>query len=126
MREYLFSYDDICLQPKHSVLKSRDDADTSITFLGYDFEIPVVPANMEDVISIENARQLSKDRYFYIMHRFGSATQEAVNSDLDGTLLSISIGVKDEDKKFLDKLILTPAFITVDTAHAHHQNVADM
>src|ERR1035441_9243097 len=126
MQQHLFSYDDICLQPKHSILKSRNEADTSIGFLGYDFEIPVVPANMEDVISIENARQLAKDRCFYIMHRFGTATQDAINSDLDDTMLSISIGVKDEDKRMLDELVLTPAFITVDVAHADHQNVADM
>jgi GMP reductase len=46
MQQRLFSYDDICLQPKHSVLKSRDEADTSTTFLGKKFELPVIPANM--------------------------------------------------------------------------------
>jgi GMP reductase len=127
MQEFLFSYDDICLQPRHSVLKSRDEADTSVELvIGHKFALPVIPANMVDVISIENARQLAKDGYFYIMHRFGNATQDAIDSDLDSTLLSISIGVKDEDKRMLDKLVLTPAFITVDVAHADHDNTKDM
>jgi GMP reductase len=126
MQPFLFSYDDICLRPKHSILKSRDDADTSVSFGGFRFGLPIIPANMVDVISLERARELAKDGYMYIMHRFGNATQEAVDSDLDGTLLSISIGVKDDDKRFLDKLFLTPAFITIDVAHADHQNVADM
>ena len=69
MQQRLFSYDDICLQPKHSVLKSRDEADTVVDFLGYKYALPVIPANMEDVISLENARQLSKDGYFYIYDR---------------------------------------------------------
>ncbi len=126
MREYLFSYDDICLKPRYSALESRADGDTSTTFLGHRFNLPVVPANMLDVISVENARTLAKDGFFYIMHRFGDATMQAVNSDLDKTLLSISVGVHDRDKKLLDDLLLTPAFITVDVAHAHHQNVQSM
>ena len=126
MQQSLFSYDDICLTPRYSDLNSRDEADTSVKFLGRKFSIPVVPANMIDVISLENARQLSKDGYFYIMHRFGNATQEAIDSDLNSSLLSISIGVKDEDRKFIGNLVLTPSFITIDTAHAHHKNVSDM
>src|ERR1035437_1968223 len=126
MQQSLFSYDDICLTPRYSDLNSRDEADTSVKFLGRKFSIPVVPANMIDVISLENARQLSKDGYFYIMHRFGNATQEAIDSDLNSSLLSISIGVKDEGRKFIGNLVLTPSFITIDTAHAHHKNVSDM
>ena len=126
MREYLFSYDDICLRPKHSVLKSRDEADTSIDFLGFKYALPVIPANMEDVISLDNAMWLGENYYFYIMHRFGDATQKAVDSALDKYNLSISIGVKDEDKKFIHDLVLTPSHITVDVAHADHNNVSDM
>ena len=126
MQEFLFSYDDICLQPRHSILKSRDEADTTADFLGVKYNLPVIPANMEDVISLDNAMYLAENYYFYIMHRFGDATQKAVDSALEKYNLSISIGVKDEDKKFIHDLVLTPSHITVDVAHADHQNVADM
>jgi GMP reductase len=126
MQQRLFSYDDICLQPKHSVLKSRDEADTSTTFLGKKFELPVIPANMEDVISVENAIYLAKHHYFYIMHRFGNVTKEVVQNKLDAYNLSISIGVKDEDRRFIDSLVITPSFVTVDVAHADHDNVKEM
>jgi GMP reductase len=126
MREYLFSYDDICLKPKHSVLKSRDEADTTVDFLGVKYVLPVIPANMEDVISLDNAMYLAENYYFYIMHRFGDATQKAVDSALKTYNLSISIGVKDEDKKFINDLVLTPSHVTVDVAHADHKNVSDM
>ena len=126
MREYLFSYDDICLRPKHSVLKSRDEANTTVDFLGVKYNLPVIPANMEDVISLDNAMWLGENYYFYIMHRFGDATQKAVDSALDKYNLSISIGVKDEDRRFIDSLVLTPSHITVDVAHADHDNVKEM
>lgn len=128
MQEFLFSYDDICLQPKHSVLKSRDEADTSVELLvGHKFELPIIPANMVDVISIENAVELAKNGYMYIMHRFGDGTEEALASDdLENTLLSISVGVNNKAKNIIDNNVLTPSFITVDVAHGDHDNVKDM
>lgn len=128
MQPYLFSYDDMCLIPKHSVLKSRNEADTSVEFLlGHKFELPVIPANMVDVISIENAVELARNGYMYIMHRFGDGTEEAFASDdLEKHLLSISVGVTDKEKERIDNCVLTPSFITVDVAHGHHDNVKDM
>lgn len=124
----LFSYDDICLQPKHSVLKSRDEADTSVELLvGHKFELPIIPANMVDVISIERAVEMAKSGHMYIMHRFGDGTEEALASDdLEGNLLSISVGVNDKDKILIEDCVLTPSFITIDVAHADHDNVKDM
>jgi GMP reductase len=126
MQPLLFSYDDICLQPKHSVLKSRDEADTSVDFLGFKSDLPIIPANMEDVISVDNALFLDNSNHFYILHRFGNVTQEAVERFPETWNLSISIGVKEEDKRYISSLIRTPSYITVDVAHADHDNVADM
>jgi GMP reductase len=124
MREFLFSYDDICLSPEYSELPSRSLADTTINFLNQNFKIPIVPANMEDVISIENAKFLAKNKYFYIMHRFNDAWKRW--GELDKYMMSISIGVKDTDKTIMNNLIYTPYFITIDVAHAHHANVKNM
>lgn len=118
----------MCLIPKHSVLKSRSDADTSVELLvGHKFELPVIPANMVDVISIENAVELARNGYMYIMHRFGDGTEEALASDeLERNLLSISVGVNDKDKNLIENCLTTPSFITVDVAHGDHDNVKDM
>lgn len=121
--EKLFSYDDIVLVPKYSELCSRRDADTTATFLHRNFRLPVVPANMSDVISIETAKQLSNNGYFYIMHRFGSTDRY---SELDGYNMSISVGVNDIDREFLVNFIYTPQWICIDVAHAHHKKVEDM
>lgn len=122
MREYLFSYDDICLKPKYSELQSRSDGDTSLTFLGTKFSLPVIPANMLDVISWPLADSLAAEDYFYIMHRFNGSNLR-LDSDKHPKNLSISIGVNETDRQFLEGSVLTPDFITIDVAHAHHKNI---
>lgn len=126
MQPYLFSYDDICLRPRHSILKSRDEADTTTEFLGLKCQLPVIPANMADVISLERAYDMSKEGYLYIMHRFGNAIEEAFDSSLDSTMLSISVGVNDRDKILIEDYDTVPRLITVDVAHGDHDNVKDM
>ena len=124
MQQFLLSYDDIYLSPKYSTLASRSDADTSVEFLGYKFTLPIIPSNMEDVISVPIAAELARNGYFYIMHRFGEAYKQVGN--LDQYNMSISVGVNKKDKDFLSQLVWTPKFITIDTAHAHHKNVEEM
>ena len=126
----LFSYDDMCLRPKYSTLPSRDAGDTSVDFLGYKFKLPVVPANMLDVISWDLAHGLSINDYFYIMHRFNGAN--AIGEKAPGYVYevckftSISVGVRDEDKAFINQLEYAPNFITIDVAHGHHKLVSEM
>ena len=47
MQQKMFSYDDVYLKPKYSELNSRNDADTSVTFLGHKFRLPVIPARRD-------------------------------------------------------------------------------
>jgi GMP reductase len=121
MRDFLFTYDNICLRPKYSELESRSKADTTVNFLGNKFRLPIIPANMQDVISWEIASELAHDNYFYIMHRFGD-TKRTEYVDF----VSRSIGVKEADRKLLSENIVTSDFLTIDVAHAHHQNVKEM
>jgi GMP reductase len=137
MRDFLLSYDNVCLRPKFSKLESRGDADTSIEFCGKVFKLPVVPANMIDVISAENARWLSNNNFFYIYHRFGDYNTihkptysfvEIANQE-NWRCISISVGIKDEDKYVLSDIKeaeLRLDFITIDVAHAHHENIKSM
>ena len=133
MRDFLFTYDDICLRPKHSELKSRAIADTSVEFLGHKFKLPIHPANMQDVISIPIAEQLSSENYFYIYHRFGN--YEAIPpihsfignaNDNNWKLISSSIGVGSKSLSILDDIRNDDYRVdmwTVDVAHADHDNV---
>lgn len=131
MRDFTLSYDNITLRPKYSTLPSRSQADTSIIFGGKTFKLPVVPANMRDVIDIKNAKFMSENDYFYIMHRFDNITSDFVKlaNNENWKSISISIGVSENDKFILQKLSddgLRIDFITIDVAHAHHSNVESM
>jgi len=131
MRNSLFSYDDICLRPKYSELPSRSQADTSIKFLGQKYRLPVVPANMQDVISWQLVGYLEKNDYFYIMHRFGDANKNipAPEDPLDIRTPNISIGVNDDSKREIEWLYdndILPFHITIDVAHGHHKKVREM
>lgn len=131
MNNRLFSYDNMYLVPKHSSLKSRADANTTIDLCGWKFCLPVVPANMEDVIDRENAFYLSENGYFYIFHRFGKYGEgDATHSFIANAnenkwkLISASIGTgKDSETILHDVEGFRVDFWTVDVAHADHDNV---
>jgi GMP reductase len=129
MRDFLLSYDTVTLFPEHSELPSRSKADTSLTFCGWEFRVPVVPANMADVIDLHNAEYLSENGYFYIYHRFGEGEEHTLNfiKDYQGLkLVSISIGVNQESINIVDAIKgqkWRVDFITIDVAHADHENV---
>ncbi len=117
------NYSDIYLVPKYSELESRSQADISVSFLGRKFKAPWIPSNMESVLSIDNARWLSENGYFYIMHRFNGATEKLIKTanEENWKLISISIGVNYVDKILVEKIInnnYRVDIITIDIAHA--------
>lgn len=129
MKDFLLSYDTVTLFPRHSSLSSRDKADTSLNFLGRSFRLPVVPANMKDVINIDMAKYLASNGYFYIYHRFGEGRENTKSfvteaNEINLNCISISVGVSD---KSLDELESMRGqridYITIDVAHADHDNV---
>jgi len=131
MNDFLLSYDTVCLRPKYSELPSRVLANTKMDFLGYQFNLPVVPANMEDVISFNNAKELDELGCFYIMHRFRNSTVEFSKyaKNVGIKIVSISLGVnKDsmDDLRFIVDNTSIPHFITVDVAHGHHIKTKEM
>jgi GMP reductase len=127
MRDFLLSYDTVSLRPRHSTLSTRDNAVTTTDFCGRKFKLPVLPANMEDVINFENAKYLSENGYFYIMHRFDGATSKFIRYARDNNmkLISVSIGTKGYENDLEDavKHALPIDFITIDVAHADHSSV---
>jgi len=131
-KDFLFSYDDICLIPKYSFLESRSEADTSVSFLGKKWRLPIIPANMQDVISWDIADRLQTNDYFYIMHRFDGSNLKMpskMKAGMDTKLISISIGVNEESKKEFSDLIedgVVPNVITIDVAHGFHKKVKEM
>ncbi len=121
--EKAYNYSDIYLVPKYSELKSRNEADTSVEFLGRKFKAPWCPANMSSVIGGKTAHWLSENDYFYIYHRFENNVGFILRTRCDNwKLISISVGVKQCDKEFVTEIKNSKSrvdFITIDIAHGH-------
>ncbi|QKY68777.1 GMP reductase [Lentibacillus sp. CBA3610] len=129
--ENVFDYEDIQLIPAKCVVSSRSECDTTVTFGGHTFNLPVVPANMQTIIDEKIARYLAENNYFYVMHRFEPETRINFIKDMheNGLIASISVGVKDEEYDFIQQLTdkkLTPDYITIDIAHGHSEAVINM
>lgn len=131
------NYKDVALVPRHSSLESRSKASTKVDFLGYTFNLPVVPSNMKDVVDCDIAKQLVKNGYFYVMHRWFNGT-ENVRENINGVkefvhemneqnlLTSISVGIGSWWEgliSYISANSLKVDFITIDVAHADHENV---
>lgn len=127
MKESLY-YEDIYLVPKYSTLNSRSDADTSIHLGEFKFRLPIVPSNMKAVIDETWAKWLSKNWYFYVMHRFDNITVPFVKkaNEENWNVVSISTGVNDDTLKELKEIYdnkLRVDYITIDVSHGHHIKV---
>ncbi|MEH7417946.1 GMP reductase [Neobacillus drentensis] len=129
--ENVFDYEDIQLVPAKSIVNSRTECDTTVTFGGRKFKLPVVPANMQTIIDEKIAVYLAENNYFYIMHRFQPEKRLDFVKDMQsrGLYASISVGVKEDEYRFIKELAeenLTPEYITIDIAHGHSNAVINM
>ncbi|WP_059173252.1 GMP reductase [Bacillus sp. FJAT-27445] len=127
----VFDYEDIQLIPAKSIVKSRSECDTSVEFGGRRFRLPVVPANMQTIIDESLAIKFAENNYFYIMHRFQPERRMNFVKEMKtrGLYASISVGVKEEEYRFITQLAeekLTPEYITIDIAHGHSNAVIEM
>jgi len=118
-----FDFSDINLVPRKCIVDSRSECNTSVKFGAHEFKLPVVPANMECVISGDLAFKLAKAGYFYIHHRFDVDALSFARTMRSLKLpVSISLGVNEECYQTLDSFVsndIVPDYITIDIAHGH-------
>ncbi|MBB4833595.1 GMP reductase [Staphylococcus hominis] len=127
----IFDYEDIQLIPNKCIVNSRSECDTTVQFGPKTFKLPVVPANMQTVMNESLAEWFAENDYFYIMHRFNEAGRIPFIKKMQnkGLFASISVGVKETEFEFIEKLKtehLIPEYITIDIAHGHANSVINM
>lgn len=119
----MFDYQHMNIKPRMCIVDSRSECDTSTVLGKHTWKLPVVPANMECVMSQDLAIKLAMNGYFYIMHRFNVDTLEFCRDMRDrGLPISISLGVNLESYSDIAGLALSniiPDYITIDIAHGH-------
>jgi GMP reductase len=86
---------------------------------------------MQTIIDEKVAIFLAENGYFYIMHRFEPNTRLTFVKEMQsrGLFASISVGVKEEEYRFVQQLAdeqLSPEYITIDIAHGHSNAVIQM
>lgn len=118
------TYNNIVVIPKLGIVNTRDDVDVSQEFLGKQYKLPIIPANMKCVIDFKLAEWLANNGYFYILHRFYSYDDvfNWIKDNQNLPLISISIGVKQRDMDFIDKIFhagLRVDIVTIDISHGY-------
>ncbi|MGN7401847.1 GMP reductase [Cytobacillus praedii] len=129
--ENVFDYEDIQLIPAKCIVNSRSECDTTVKLGKHTFKLPVVPANMQTIIDEKISVYLAEKGYFYVMHRFEPEKRISFIQDMNsrGLIASISVGVKEEEYRFIQQLAeeqLVPDYITIDIAHGHSNAVIEM
>lgn len=127
----VFDYEDIQLIPAKAIVESRSECDTSVELGGRRFALPVVPANMQTVVDEKLSIWLAENNYFYVMHRFDEDSRQPFIKKMHekGLYASISLGVKDYEYEFIEKIAkdnTVPEYITIDVAHGHSEMVIKM
>ncbi len=120
------TFDDICLVPRYNNIDSRTEPDLD-TWLTKSIKVgmPLVPANMDTVVSTELAQVVVNNGGIPIFHRFTSfETQKNWVERFNGKVfLSCGIGKFDEISKLLD---LGPVGICIDVAHGHSERMVKL
>jgi IMP dehydrogenase len=117
------TFDDVALVPKYNNVDSRTEPELT-TWLLKDIKVscPIVPANMESVISKEMVPIIMGFGTMPIMHRFGSFEDMRDWNERWGNGVMLSWGTNEipELIKFLDTCTAVPN-ICLDVAHGHSE-----
>lgn len=117
------TFDDVCLVPQFNNVPSRTEPDLS-SWITKDLGIsmPLIPANMDTVISIDLARVIIDNGGYPIFHRFAPIdTQIKWIQELDRKIF-ISCGIN-EDLNLFSLLEQEPMGICIDVAHGHSEKM---
>ena len=122
-----YTYDDVCLIPQMTNLRSRNDAKTIVTF-GRNNEIkllaPFISANMDTVTGPEMAALIWDVGGIGALHRFNTV-EEACKDYLEVKKINppaeciVSVGVHDYKERCEELAKVGAKYFVVDIAHGH-------
>lgn len=117
----MYTYNDITLIPQYSDISSRLDTNiTSFLSKNNKISIPVVPSNMDTVISLDMSKILIDNGCIPIYHRFCDLNQQKnFIKSLNGNCF-ISSGINEQDiNNALELLEYGALGVCLDVAHGH-------
>lgn len=114
----VYTYNDVSLIPQYSTINSRLDTNLNTKLTrNLSIDMPLIPANMDTVISIELGKIVLQNGGIPIFHRYCSIEEQAhFSTQMEGKCI-LSCGVSIDD---IDKVINIPSLgICFDIAHGH-------
>jgi IMP dehydrogenase len=100
----LFTFDDVLIVPKFSIVESRKDVDISFHGLNIDLEIPVMLANMDSLVGTDSATAMAASGAIACLHRFQTIEQnvneyrKVYYENNSNVICSIGTGVKELER----------------------------
>lgn len=125
------TFDDVLIKPRFSSVLSRQDIDTSSTFLGLKLGTPIISSNMDTITDIEMAKAMWKAGGLGILHRFmPDEVQRNKISHMKASQIPVAFSTGIRDPKASVDLVKSivdmteqNVIVTIDVAHGHHVSV---
>ena len=121
-----YSFDDVLIVPKYSLIPSRKDINFKTKFTrNYSIDIPIVAANMDTVCEDKMAIALGKLGGIGVIHRFNTIEEQGrfvKNVRLEKLVCAAAIGVTDFEKRAAYLAEAGVNIFVLDIAHGHHKN----
>jgi IMP dehydrogenase len=125
MKRYL-TFDDVGIIPKFNKIASRLQTNISTIVHNKMYNYPLVPANMDTVISKSMLDKITKLNGMAIYHRFCDI-DEKIKLTKQYPQMYMSVGISEEEKKTIDILLLKGVKnYCIDVAHGHSEQVGDI
>lgn len=131
-----FAFKDILLVPQYSEVMHRSDVSVKVNINGYEFNSPIIPANMRDVVGEDMLKENVKLRNLCFLHRFISIDEQInlllkIHDEFLETnafnYIGASVGVKEEDKEnFLKLYDIGIRIFCIDIAHGDSLQMINM
>jgi GMP reductase len=121
-------YKDIILKHGKSCVASRSECDITQKLGNHTFTTPVVMSNMKSIQTKEICKMFDNRGWFYVYQRIDGAVDiyNFIKNSQDFNVVSISIGVKQEDLELLRQVYgqkLRIDYITIDVALSYNDIV---
>lgn len=122
------NYDDVFIIPQYSPVSSRKEIDTSVKVNGFNIKVPVMPANMADIVNVDTVKAFSESGALSCLHRF-SSIEDSVKEFSKTTThqpVFVSIGVnRDSRERFQELYKASARHFIIDIAHGHSKQMYD-
>lgn len=128
------TFDDVLVVPNYSDISSRQEIDTSVQFLGFKLDVPIISANMDYVTGIDMVKAMRDAGGLGVLHRFADWELQLKWFDIldkENVPFIFSVGIRDEDESFNRILDVSDEFpnavaVCIDVAHGHHGKVGSL